>query len=168
MKIKEYIKNFIHNWKTRQHNRRLVKRYPFLKMDLMPKNELTWLDYIPDGWKKISLVYFETIRTILIQNNALNLLKFSDVKEKYGSLRIYTYYEYSERDGIELNKIYDKIDKLISNLEHDTWRLCIYCGKPAAYSTKGWILPVCKFCKENDEQVFPNIEFEDWKDWDNG
>lgn len=164
MAIKDKIKNFINEWKRRRFNKHLIKRYPFLKMEYVKNYDTTWYDNIPDGWKKISLVYFEKIRTILIQHNYLEYLKFSDVKEKWGSLRIYTYYP--NCPGNEHNSWIADIDRLISRLEHDTWRLCIHCGKPAAYQTKGWISPVCKFCKESQEYVYPNVEFEDWKDWE--
>ena len=53
------------------------------------------------------------------------------IKEKYGSLRLYTNFGNDE--------IYDVIDKYESISE----KTCFECGKPATKMTEGYILPYC-------------------------
>lgn len=162
--IKSKLHNFFHKIVTRHNNKKLIKKYPFLKQ--AESLDYTWYDSIPDGWKTISLKYFDEIMDLLKKNNKTYFLHFSDVKEKYGSLRIYSYINMSARKT-DLD-LHDKIEQILYRLEHESWKTCIHCGKPAEYETKGWITPICKECMEEESTQYPNIEYKKWEDWSNG
>ena len=80
-------------------NKELAEKYPFL----VPRN--VWTDEI-DGdynydyllltdytgwWKRFGIPLCEDLKNILIRNNCLDKFRFSQVKEKYGSLRLYDF-----------------------------------------------------------------------------
>lgn len=56
------------------------------------------------------------------------------IKEKFGGLRIY------------YNGAPEGVDEVISKYEERSTEICINCGKPAKYETKGWIMFVCDEC----------------------
>ena len=161
MGIKEKIKQYWEQRKVIKKNKHLLKEYPFLRMDDFGSDKIlydrTWLDLIPDGWKKIALVHFQAIKKILENNNALPYLKIIEVKEKYGRLRIY--YHFPNCPIYEQNKRWlDDIDRQFDMLEKDSWNICINCGKPAKFETGGWITPICEDCKEKFNTESPNVE----------
>lgn len=58
------------------------------------------------------------------------------VKEKYGGLRVYVV-----GGG-------DNVDKVLDDYEERSKRVCVRCGKPAAWLSGGWICPYCDDCAE--------------------
>ena len=138
----------------KMENKRLCKRYPFLR----PRNrfddiimwehpkwdwryqrpyEWTELDIMPDGWRKaFGKQMCEEIRNVLIENNYLYKYRIVQIKEKYGSLRWY--------DWGGPQKVQDIIDKY----EHISARTCIRCGRPATKISTGWICPFCDKCAD--------------------
>ena len=61
------------------------------------------------------------------------MLVWEDIKEKYGTLRLY---------ASATQEIQDVLDKY----EYMSYGYCIGCGKPARYITKGWISYCCEEC----------------------
>lgn len=119
----------------------LVDRYPYL----IPRNVWTGVvsqDYDYSyfvgnnlgGWERLFLLYCKTIRKPLADVNRLNTFMFTDVKEKYGSLRLYNV-ETSEA-VIEITTQFEQMSK----------HICFQCGKIASYRTCGWVYPYCKSC----------------------
>ena len=115
----------------------------------------TWLDEVPFGWQKLALIYFENIEKILNDHNANNYLRITQVKEKWGKLRIY--YSFVNNPKYEQNKWIEDIDRLFATLEKESWKLCIDCGAVASYQTNEYITPVCGKCKEVIERLYPNV-----------
>lgn len=60
--------------------------------------------------------------------------RIMQIKEKYGSLQVYTNYG--------TNEIYD----VLAKYEDLSYRICIDCGKHATKLTGGYILPYCDEC----------------------
>jgi hypothetical protein len=58
----------------------------------------------------------------------------TEIKEKYGGLRLAATGGNSETDAI------------IDRCERDSQRICVKCGKPATRISKGWICPYCDDC----------------------
>ena len=58
--------------------------------------------------------------------------RIMDIKEKYGSLRIYC--NYASKEMYRLLDVYEDL----------SYHTCIECGKPAKYLTGGYILPYCE------------------------
>ena len=153
MNLVERVRLFLSEHKIIKNNKKLVKKIPFLKMDDNYKR--TWLDEVPYGWQKFALIYFEMIETILNEHNAKDYLKITQVKEKWGKLRIY--YSFVNNPKYEQNKWIEDIDRLFATLENESWKLCIDCGCVASYQTNEYVTPVCGKCKEVIERLYPNV-----------
>lgn len=98
----------------------------------------TELDSLESGW---GVAFGERLckdlkDAIIISGGYKALFKFRilQIKEKFGKLEIY-YAGYSK----EVNKVISKYSKLSEEI-------CIKCGKPATYISKGWISPYCDDC----------------------
>ena len=149
----ERVRLFFSEYKTIKSNKKLVKKYPFLKMN--DNYMRTWLDEVPYGWQQFSLIYFEKIEKILNDHNANDYLRIIEVKEKWGKLRIY--YSFVNNSKHEQNKWIEDIDRLFATLENESWKICIDCGSPANYQTNDYITPVCDKCKKVIERLYPNV-----------
>lgn len=64
-------------------------------------------------------------------------VKFDQIKEKYGGLRIY----FSGGD--------DYVDGLISMAEEMSYKICERCGCPGSPNKQGWIMTLCDKCRED-------------------
>ena len=127
-----------------EYNIELIAQYPFL----MPKYETnfdfsySWLDDVLDGWRiAFADDMLKELKEELIRLNYLNDYEIAQIKEKYGELRWYDYgTPVDETTGI--NTIQEIIDKytILSR------KICIDCGKPARWVSKGWISPYCDEC----------------------
>lgn len=94
---------------------------------------------IGQGWMPI-------LHTLCININASNnanpdgKVQFHQIKEKFGSLRIYVSYA---QDSID-----DVIHNWISFAEDLSEKICENCGKEAVAITEGWIKNLCVDCAE--------------------
>lgn len=126
-----------------EQNKSLVGRYPFL----LPRN--VWTDEvskdydysyirgigeIPDGWEKLFLQMCEDIRQPLIDADYLEKFRFSQIKEKYNSMRCYHFGAPQE------------VEDILSKYEMMAGYVCTRCGKPAVYESKGYIASYCADC----------------------
>lgn len=140
-----------------EQNKILVERYPFL----LPRN--VWTDEvpkdydysyirgteIPDGWEKVFLQMCEDIRQPLIDANYLEKFRFSQIKEKYNTMRLY-------HCGAP-----ETVNEILNKYEIMASYICTLCGKPAAYESKGYIASFCENCwqKINEYECGEPIEF---------
>lgn len=126
--------------KIKEENRRLVERYPFLAPKWETYDyEFTYLDDIPQGWKKAFGVEFcEELRNILIEGDYLDKYQVVQAKEKYGGLRWY--------DNGAPKRIWDKLTDIVSKYEKISERTCVRCGKPGKMIKTFWISPYCEDC----------------------
>ena len=90
--------------------------------------------------------WYRTERKADEPDDLLHIFKFTQIKEKYGSLRAYT--------NFGTDKIYDIIRKyeLISE------KTCINCGKPATKISQGWISPWCDDCAKDINDSFVDVD----------
>lgn len=145
---------------TRENNRELCKKYPFLIphnrwTDKIPEDwnyEYTELDDMPDGWRiAFGEQMCEELKDALVAEGGTELLnsyRISQIKEKYGELRWY--------DFGNTKKGYDIINKYAHLSEHT----CIKCGAPATQISTGWISPWCDECAEFiGERTMPINEY---------
>jgi hypothetical protein len=70
-------------------------------------------------------------------------VKFDQVKEKYGGLRIY----FSGGD--------DYVDGLVSMAEEYSYKVCEVCGNTGKPNKGGWITTLCESCREKTCQTIP-------------
>lgn len=147
--------------RIKMRNKKLVKLYPFL----LPRNvwtgevvkdydySFTEYDCIDEGWQKgFGKFLLEDIREACLKTNFLNRLRFSQIKEKYGSLRMYDCG--APQDVRDVLQDYEFISQYI----------CIECGSPYAriVNNCGWDLPLCEHCFEKKNQRRANSV--SWKD----
>lgn len=127
-------------------DKELLERYPFLRVD----PEYNYIDtpeelyseeglYIPKGWRDLFLKCCEELRDELIKINKLDEFKINQLKEKYGSMRIYT------------NISDPTINDIINRYEIISQFTCCKCGKIATVETTGWICPYCDECVTDED-----------------
>ena len=133
--------------RIKEENKKLCERYPFLiPLDGWTGEhikdydyEWTYLDDIPEGWKKAFGVQMcEELRNILLEADYLDKYRVVQVKEKYGGLRWYD-------NGVP-KSIYNKHRQWEHKYEQLSEKTCIRCGKPGTMMTNGWISPWCDEC----------------------
>jgi hypothetical protein len=122
-------------------NKKLVKRYPWIAIVDWHRNKVkdysyTMYDFVPIGWKRaFGKIMLEEYREVLIRNHYLNDFQWMEVKEKYGTLRLYS--NGAPREVLKLESKYDYISGFF----------CISCGRMnAPMLTGGWIEPLCEAC----------------------
>jgi hypothetical protein len=109
----------------------------------------TLFDEIPHGWKMaFGLQLAEELREQLIKDKFLYDFRFVQIKEKYGSLRLY-----NNGCSRECWNILDKYESL-------SLKTCIECGSTEGVelTDDGWILPLCTTCMEEENKNNQNIE----------
>lgn len=125
----------------------LKERFPFL----IPRNVFTGDvvegsknhyigDDLPCGWSRLFLLYCKTISYIMTWQQAQEL-RFTDVKEKYGTLRI------SHLGAPEI------VNSITYMYEAYSKNICSKCGKYSSRVTDGWITYLCSNCAKELEHV---------------
>lgn len=108
---------------------------------------------VPEGW----VIGFghelcEELRNEFTRCGCIDRVTVSDVKEKYGELRIYMY-------GVpEGCKVYDILEKYKEISKHT----CFFCGKKDVHIINcGWIIPCCEDCYTAQDLASGNIPYGD-------
>jgi len=148
------------NQKTREKNKELIKRYPFL----MPyayindgqgmekyNYEFTMLDDMPYGWRRaFAPLLLEELKAALEEDGLLETYRIDQIKEKWGSLHWYH------------RNFNDKADLIIDKYSEISEHVCAYCGKPDVSICKvGWVFPCCKECWEKNSGRVNTIQYEE-------
>ena len=161
--------DIIKNLKKRYNNFIICMKYPFFWPRNVWTGKkcsgffsFTELDHLPKGWykafglqmaKEIQECLNKFHKLYLIKNknkikkhlifkkHSKNLIRITQLKEKYGKLCIYTTYTFSE------------LDKIISKYERLSEITCNICGKIATHISIGYILPYCHDCKLKDKKI---------------
>jgi len=163
---------------TKIYNFFFCLKYPFWKAYNVWTGKFcgysfTEYDAIPEGWRKafgkelsdeLKKVGKEELKKLNkeYKNKKYkwrDILQFEQIKEKYGTLRLYA-------------SATKKIQDILSKYESLSEKYCIDCGKPAVYQTKGWISFVCEDClrknyeyyKEKDLLIEEIESFEEYKE----
>ena len=135
---------------TEEENKKLCEKYPFLAWhgdplyigyseDGEPNYKFTWEDEVPSGWRKAFCPQmWDELKEILTKAGYIDKFRFTQIKEKFGQLRIYY-------GGIP-EEIFDEVSAWESKYEELSEKVCIHCGKPAKYMSVGWISPWCEDC----------------------
>ena len=142
-----------------ERNKKLIERYPFLLprnlwTDEIPKNyDYSYIrgeNELPQGWWKLFLQMCEDIRQPLIDANCLDKFRFSQIKEKYNSMRCYNY-------GAP-----EEVRDIIRKYELMAYYVCTRCGKPAIYETQGYFASFCEDCLKVFKRQ-PKVELIEFK-----
>lgn len=101
---------------------------------------------LPTGWKELFWQCMEDIYEPLKKANLLDKFFFTQVKEKYGSMRLYN------------NGATQEVLDIIAAYEYLSEYVCEQCGKPADLcSAWGWIEQYCEECA-NSDKIRPYLE----------
>lgn len=117
-----------------------IYEYPMQWIHCIPTyTEWDAMDGMP-GWKKaFGNQYLKDLRAQLKKDKMLYSFRITDIKEKYGTLRLYC--------ACASESVYRIIDKY-EDLSYNT---CIECGEPAKIITDGYVLPYCEHCWASNE-----------------
>lgn len=147
--------------RTVEENKELIKAMPFL----LPVNRFTGeidddYDYsyteldiaeIPKGWDELFYNYCVEITPVLARVNELDVFHFSQVKEKWGELRIYN-------NGIN-SEIADEMNAIEKKYVDMSVRTCCLCGRSGKMTYVGWVCPFCQECWEKKQPS--KVSYED-------
>ena len=137
---------------TVEQNKRLVKAFPFLKpCNVWTGKPIEDYDYtyingvgdVPRGWERLFLLFCKHLKTELIKHNYLKEFMFTQIKEKYGSMRLYN-------NGYPIDSRVSELDYIFENL---STYICEDCGDVAKYITPGWITQLCPKCFFNSYTI---------------
>jgi hypothetical protein len=103
-------------WRIFQHEENISERIAVRNKFDTP-NDQTDLDYVP--------------------------VKFDQIKEKFGGLRIY----FSGGD--------DYVEGIIGMAEEMSYKICEVCGNSGKPNKGGWITTLCNNCRNKDEKWIP-------------
>lgn len=146
-------------------NKKLVKLHPYL----LPRSvwtgkvvkdyDYTWTEYdcLYKGWKiGFGKFLLEDLREACLKTKFLDKLQFSDIKEKYGSLRMYDFG--APEEVHDVTRKYEFISQYV----------CWQCGNPEAtiVNDYGWYLPMCKCCwdKNNKCRELDGYKITPWEE----
>ncbi len=126
---------------VRLKNKKLIARYPWIRpvnwhWQRIKVYAFTMYDDVPIGWKRaFGKIMLEDYREVLIRNDYLDKFQWIQVKEKYGTLRLYS--NAAPEEVFELECKYDYISGYV----------CICCGRINVPTlTGGWVEPLCEDC----------------------
>ena len=123
--------------------RKLYLEYPKLfgqKDKSIKETCMCWGISVGIGWFPIIDLLCESIQRY-IDKHTIEQIEFTQIKEKYGSLRIYTSYHNED------------IQALINTAEKLSEIICEDCGSVVDVSqTEGYIITLCKKCMEMREK----------------
>lgn len=167
MIMKYKIRNFFHKINIFRYisNLILCLKYPFIRWYGDPlyrgyphkkhySLSYTWFDEIPYGWRKafgkqLLKEIKKAGKPFIKQGKKWNdILSWEQIKEKYGTLRLYA-------------SAIDEIQDILSKYEAMSEGYCVCCGKPARYMTKGWVEFYCEDCYVKHLKHFGLKEKED-------
>ena len=154
---------------------KLVRNYPIIFSQYGGDKRQTCMSWgmsCGNGWYNLINNLCEDVTTT-IGNKNIKIIA-AQVKEKFGGLRFY--YDIDAPDTfvskidyivsnamfkIRLGKLYwriqdfrkkfyrttlEKIEDIISNAEHKSYKICEICGEPGKTRGQGWVTTQCKKC----------------------
>ena len=115
-------------------------------------NAKMWeIDFLPDGWTSTFIPNMKCELANVLGSYIDDLIVFQ-IKEKYGSLRMYWSWadrDYTDDEAKDLNALTDEVGDIIRKYETISTKTCVVCGNETTRMTTGWILPMCDNCFEN-------------------
>ena len=98
-------------------------------------------DDVGSGWGNILRNAFKQIAEAFDKAGAdFSEFSVSQIKEKFGALRIYV--------GALDTDIADQVYKIIDDAEVESERTCEWCGSPGKARGGGWIKTLCEDCNK--------------------
>ena len=144
-------------WKIQEilhvpYNIYMIIRFPFLNPRIGYFGQYCWYRSIPIGWRNaFGIQLCKEIKQSLKRNGYKQKeYIISDIKEKFGELRIY--------DAGAPKEVHD----IICKYEYISSNTCIECGRVATRRSQGYILPYCDNCCNKNIMLYDKY----YKDYD--
>ena len=112
-------------------------------------NNYDWLTQIPSGWEELG-------RAMIEECEAINpSYQITDMKEKWGELRVVSYIQdYNDNEWLLPAHNDGEIEEIENRYIKKSARTCCICGAPATKISTGWICPYCDNCGTKDEKFY--------------
>ena len=133
------------------------ERYPFLRIinnSTCPwlTEEGSWADSIPTGWKNS---FFEDMcgELMAVLGASVNDFEIEQLKEKYGSIRLYWSWKdrrYNFPEQQVHKDLVNRIEAIIDKYTVISSHTCVSCGRSSTHYTHPWILPLCDDCDKQN------------------
>jgi hypothetical protein len=117
-----------------------MKKYSIIKPDPTLQNNLIAFGFMcGEGWYPLIYETLDKVQAI-VDRDGLDI-QVTEIKEKYGGLRIYL-------DGDT-----DEIFELTQMAEEQSYNVCELCGKPGKlHRVNGWYMTRCEECLGGEQQ----------------
>lgn len=132
------------------NNKELLRKYPWLKFS-DDSSDGCWADMIPIGWlESFGEFLLEDLDTALKNSYPEGLpedFRILDIKEKWGSLRVYLTHEP------------EPVSDVLYRYQYISSFVCMICGAPypfAHMTYDGWVVPLCERCYVGKNNVDPD------------
>ena len=114
--------------------------------DIFKKNT-DMLELLPTGWQ---MSFVENLRQELFDTLGPYAMHFKiiEAKEKYSELRVYWSWHdrsYTESDMKNMDRLYDKIEDVITKYKNISRHTCVVCGR---YAIHYYGMTLCDDCYE--------------------
>lgn len=132
---------------TKDIEKAFFDRFDFVYTSGDPRDDLMVFGFeCDDGWKDILWELCEKIEIELrtTPHDSSNPFRFLQVKQKYGTLRVYASWET------------DRISDLIQEAERKSCTTCEVCGDAGVRSGDFWVKTLCAKHHEEDESASSN------------
>ena len=131
-------------------------KYPFLRVKdnstcpWCTENDC-WINELPNGW--INAFGKQMCDELLnVLGKYADDFIISQLKEKFGEVRLSWYWKDRAYTGQEVDKADDigyDIDDIIDKYAKISSNTCYICGKQSTHMADGWIMPICDYCDNN-------------------
>ena len=131
--------------RTIEDNKKLIEEFPFLQ----PRNVWTdnisedydysyvlGIDDLPIGWERLFLQMCVDLKKELIKDDYLDKFRFTQIKEKYNTMRLYN------------NGCSKEAHKILDKYEYMSRYICTVCGDIATVETQGYLASFCNKCSK--------------------
>lgn len=132
----------------------LYTKYPDFFKDKdsdMSQTCMCWGLCCEDGWFGLINLCCDRIAEVLKAHQlSLDTFNFTQIKEKYGGLRLYfSLNNPNEENGLLPEGLWDTIQLHISEAENASYKTCEFCGEQKTAKERGecWITVRCDFCQ---------------------
>jgi len=120
---------------------KLVERYPTLFKEYggdMRRTYMAWGCECGDGWFDILDEMCEKLSDPKFRDSVV----LAQVKEKFGTLRVYT--------EVVPEEIFDEVYEITDKAKIKSESTCEVCGKPGILRGQGWLRTLCGECNEKN------------------
>jgi len=117
-----------------------MKKYSIINPDpLLQRNLMAFGFEAGPGWWRLICELLDKLQAI--EDRDKIGLEITQIKEKFGGLRVYT------------NTSTDEIWELIDKYEAKSFTICEFCGKPGKLrNNHGWYTTLCDECQKESEE----------------